>query len=107
MTRRYSISLDEILALRIPPDVDRRHLSAICGPRYLHHDTYTTIGVDAGHLDMSVANAQGAVIGGHVVDGYQIYTTAEITIGILPELQFQRVLNEPTGFVELSIEPYA
>jgi uncharacterized protein len=63
-----------------------------------------TIGLDGVHLHMSVANAQGAVIGGHVVDGCRIYTTAEITIGILPELQFQRVLDKRTGFVELNID---
>jgi uncharacterized protein len=62
-----------------------------------------TIGTEGTHLHMSVANAQGQVIGGHVVDGCIIYTTAEITIGILPNVQFQRELDQRTGFAELTI----
>jgi uncharacterized protein len=62
-----------------------------------------TIGTGGIHLHMSVANAQGQVIGGHVVDGCIIYTTAEITIGILPNVQFQRELDQRTGFAELTI----
>jgi uncharacterized protein len=62
-----------------------------------------TISTEGIHLHMSVANAQGQVIGGHVVDGCIIYTTAEITIGILPDLQFQRQLDGRTGFAELTI----
>jgi uncharacterized protein len=60
-----------------------------------------TIGLDGVHLHMSVANAQGQVIGGHVVDGCMVYTTVELTIGILPDLQFQRILDQRTGFAEL------
>jgi uncharacterized protein len=62
-----------------------------------------TIGTEGIHLHMSVANAQGQVIGGHVVDGCIIYTTVELTIGILPDLQFQRQLDDRTGFAELAI----
>jgi uncharacterized protein len=62
-----------------------------------------TIGTEGIHLHMSVANAQGQVIGGHVVDGCIIYTTVELTIGILPDLQFQRQLDNRTGFAELAI----
>jgi uncharacterized protein len=62
-----------------------------------------TIGTGGIHLHMSVANGQGQVIGGHVVDGCIIYTTAEITIGILPDLQFQRQLDDRTGLIELVI----
>jgi uncharacterized protein len=62
-----------------------------------------TIGTGGIHLHMSVANAQGEVIGGHVVDGCIIYTTAEIAIGILPDLRFTRSPDRQTGFLELTI----
>jgi uncharacterized protein len=65
-----------------------------------------TIGLDGVHLHMSIANSQGEVIGGHVVDGCIVYTTIELTIGILPDLKFQRVLDDRTGFAELSISPF-
>jgi uncharacterized protein len=62
-----------------------------------------TIGLDGVHLHMSIANSQGEVIGGHVVDGCIVYTTIELTIGILPDLKFQRELDDCTGFAELAI----
>jgi uncharacterized protein len=64
-----------------------------------------TVSTEGIHLHMSVANAQGEVIGGHVVDGCIIYTTAEITIGILPDLRFTRSPDPQTGFLELAIDP--
>jgi uncharacterized protein len=65
-----------------------------------------TIGTGGIHLHMSIANSQGEVIGGHVVDGCIVYTTVELTIGILPDLQFQRELDDRTGFAELAIAPF-
>ncbi len=35
-----------------------------------------------------------------------VYTTVELTIGILPDLKFQRELDDHTGFAELSIAPF-
>jgi uncharacterized protein len=64
-----------------------------------------TIGLDGVHLHMSVANAQGEVIGGHVVDGCIVYTTIELAIGILPDRKFQRELDDRTGFAELTVKP--
>jgi uncharacterized protein len=64
--------------------------------------TLSTQGV---HLHMTVANGQGECIGGHLVDGCQIYTTVELVIGILPELTFSRKIDDRTGFLELAIEP--
>jgi predicted DNA-binding protein with PD1-like motif len=65
-----------------------------------------TIGLDGVHLHMSVANAQGQVMGGHVVDGCMVYTTVELRISILPNLKFQHQLDDRTGFAELSIAPF-
>jgi uncharacterized protein len=64
--------------------------------------TLSTQGV---HLHMTVANGQGECIGGHLLDGCQIYTTVELVIGVLPELTFARNPDDRTGFLELAIVP--
>jgi uncharacterized protein len=82
------------LAKPLPWRIDGKHeILTIAG----------TIGTGGIHLHMSVANAQGQVIGGHVVDGCIIYTTAEIVIGILPDWRFTRSPDPQTGFLELTI----
>lgn len=50
---------------------------------------------------MSVANAEGRVTGGHVVDGCMVRTTAEVLLVLLPEWSFTRELDPHTGFLEL------
>lgn len=55
------------------------------------------------HLHMSVSDSQGNCIGGHVVYGCKVYTTLEIAIALLPNLQFQREIDPTTGFKELKI----
>jgi predicted DNA-binding protein with PD1-like motif len=47
----------------------------------------------------------GACVGGHLVRGCIVNTTAELVIGDLPEVEFHRRLDPATGYRELSIEP--
>jgi len=42
------------------------------------------------HYHMAIADSSGRVLGGHVLPGCHIYTTAELVIGVLPELRFGR-----------------
>lgn len=57
-----------------------------------------------GHLHISIANGDGQVFGGHLMStGNTIFTTAEITLLILPELQYTRVYDPATGYEELSV----
>lgn len=62
-----------------------------------------TISTEGIHLHMSVADSQGNVIGGHLVDNNIIYTTCELIILELPEYQFRRQQDVVTGFKELKI----
>lgn len=57
------------------------------------------------HYHMAIADDTGRTLGGHVLAGCQVYTTAEIVIGILPHTRFVRELDPATGYRELSIEP--
>lgn len=62
-----------------------------------------TLGCDACHLHIALADDQGQVIGGHLMAGSIIYTTAEIVLGALPELRFERELDAATGYQELRV----
>jgi predicted DNA-binding protein with PD1-like motif len=60
---------------------------------------------DGAHLHISVADADGRVIGGHLCRGSLVRTTAELLVGLLAEWSFRRELDRCTGARELSIRP--
>lgn len=62
-----------------------------------------TMGQAGLHLHLAVADREGRVIGGHLVDGSAVFTTAEITVVILEDLQFLRTQDSQTGSRELDI----
>lgn len=66
-----------------------------------------TLSVNGSHLHLAVSDSAGRTIGGHLLDGNIVYTTAEIVIGELPELDFQRETDATFGYKELSIRPAA
>jgi predicted DNA-binding protein with PD1-like motif len=63
-----------------------------------------TLSVNGIHLHMALADAQGAAIGGHLLDGNIIYTTAEIVIGEAQHLRFTRGIDAETGYSELVVK---
>jgi uncharacterized protein len=64
-----------------------------------------TLCSDGLHVHISLARADGACIGGHLVHGCIVSTTAELMIGELPEVEFRRRLDPATGYAELSVAP--
>jgi predicted DNA-binding protein with PD1-like motif len=62
-----------------------------------------TVAGDGSHLHMSVANAEGRVLGGHVAYGCTVRTTAEVLLMLLPEWSFAREADPATGFAELVV----
>lgn len=62
-----------------------------------------TISKDGPHLHISVADSKGHVYGGHLMEGSEIYTTAELTLAEALDLSFVRKLDPQTGYDELSI----
>ncbi|XP_072218085.1 bifunctional protein GlmU-like [Leuresthes tenuis] len=63
-----------------------------------------TLNRDA-HLHISLSDAQGNTVGGHVLGDLQVFTTAEVVIGDAVELLFTREMDERTGFPELEVHP--
>ena len=57
-----------------------------------------------GHLHLSAADETGAVVGGHLLDGCEVYTTAEVVLGDLPGVRFRRELDATYGYNELVVD---
>ena len=63
-----------------------------------------TVSIHGSHLHISISNGDGPTIGGHLVGGCLIYTTAEIVIAEFPEIVYKREYCEASGHAELIIE---
>ena len=57
------------------------------------------------HIHITVADANGAVLGGHLCEGSVVRTTAEVLVARLPQWQLQRAVDPTTGYRELEILP--
>ncbi|MRW94114.1 DUF296 domain-containing protein [Duganella sp. FT80W] len=64
-----------------------------------------SVSADGAHLHMSVSDAQGRVLGGHVAAGCIVRTTAELLLALLPAHRFTREHDARTGYPELKISP--
>ncbi len=64
-----------------------------------------TFAEDGGHYHIGLADGEGMAMGGHLLPGCLIYTTAEIVLVELPELRFLRQPDPATGYDELAIIP--
>lgn len=62
-----------------------------------------SLSLDGVHLHITVADAQGGVVGGHVAQGCVIRTTAEILLALLPDYYFSREPDAESGWNELVI----
>lgn len=63
-----------------------------------------TISVNGCHLHLSVSDSAGKAIGGHLMEGCIIYTTAEIVILISNQYEFKRENDGTTHWKELLVE---
>ena len=64
-----------------------------------------TVSVNGCHLHISIANEKGTTIGGHLLNGCIIYTTAEIILTESAKYIFNREKDDTTGWKELHINP--
>ncbi|RTZ15670.1 DNA-binding protein [Vibrio aquaticus] len=62
-----------------------------------------TLTPDHQHIHLSVAKRNGEVIGGHLLEGCLIDTTAELIIHSYHNMSFAREFDENTGFTELVV----
>jgi predicted DNA-binding protein with PD1-like motif len=62
-----------------------------------------TVSKHGSHLHLAIADAAGNTIGGHLLRGCRVYTTAEIVIAESTELEFTRTNDGTTPWKELQI----
>ena len=56
------------------------------------------------HLHLCISDTTGSTLGGHLMEGCRIYTTAEIAVAELTELEFDRTLDATYGYDELEVK---
>lgn len=64
-----------------------------------------TLSVNGSHLHLAVADSTGRTLGGHLVDGNLVYTTMEVVIGVLEDLDFRRETDLVSTYKELVVYP--
>lgn len=62
-----------------------------------------TVSVNGSHLHISISDRTGKTIGGHLLEGCKIYTTAEIVIGTSTAYEFKRTNDGTTEWEELQV----
>ena len=62
-----------------------------------------TVSVNGSHLHISISDSTGKTIGGHLIEGCRIYTTAEIVISATDKYIFTREKDGSTEWEELKI----
>jgi len=62
-----------------------------------------TVSIYGSHLHISVSDSDGRTIGGHLVSGCKIYTTAEIVLAVFPHVIYKREFAQDSGYEELVV----
>lgn len=63
-----------------------------------------TLSPDGSHLHIALSDSLGNNIGGHLLEGNLVYTTAEIVLGEAEHLQFRREVDPVTTYKELTVK---
>jgi hypothetical protein len=63
-----------------------------------------TVSVNGSHLHISISDEDGVTIGGHLVSGCKIYTTAEIVLVTFDDVVYKReLMKNDSGYEELVV----
>lgn len=62
-----------------------------------------TLSTNGSHIHLAVSDSTGRTLGGHLLAGCKIYTTAELVIGVLTDLAFTREPDPAFGYKELVV----
>ena len=63
-----------------------------------------TVSVNGSHIHITISDSKGKTIGGHLLDGNLVYTTAEIVIQESGDFVFTREKDGSTAWEELQIK---
>lgn len=63
-----------------------------------------TVSKHGSHIHIAISDGDGVTIGGHLVSGCKIYTTAEIVLAVFDDVSYKRELFEnDSGYEELVV----
>ncbi len=62
-----------------------------------------TLSANGNHLHLSISDSTGKTIGGHLLEGCKVYTTAEIVIHATDKYTFSREKDGSTPWEELQV----
>ena len=63
-----------------------------------------TVSTNGSHIHVSISDSDGVTIGGHLVSGCKIYTTAEIVLAVFDDVVYKReLLENDSGYEELVV----
>ena len=57
------------------------------------------------HYHISISDERGQTYGAHLMEGCRVYTTAEVVIGVVDGVSYQRTLCTQSGYPELDVQP--
>jgi uncharacterized protein len=63
-----------------------------------------TLSVNGSHIHISLSDSTGKTIGGHLLEGCKVYTTAEIVLGQNDRMVFTREKDGTTEWEELQVK---
>ncbi|MFN8413936.1 MAG: PPC domain-containing DNA-binding protein [Anaerolineales bacterium] len=63
-----------------------------------------TVSIHGSHIHVAISDGDGVTIGGHLVSGCKIYTTAEIVLAVYEnEIYKRELLENDSGYEELVV----
>jgi predicted DNA-binding protein with PD1-like motif len=63
-----------------------------------------TVSVHGSHIHVAISDGEGKTIGGHLVPGCKVYTTAEIVLAVFDDVIYKReLLKDDSGCEELVV----
>jgi predicted DNA-binding protein with PD1-like motif len=62
-----------------------------------------TVSIHGSHLHVSISDGDGATVGGHLVSGCKIYTTAEMVLAVFEDVVYKREFAADSGYEELAV----
>jgi len=63
-----------------------------------------TVSMNGSHIHVSISDGDGVTIGGHLVSGCKIYTTAEMVLAMFEDVVYKReLLENDSGYEELVV----
>ncbi len=64
-----------------------------------------TLNQEGSHLHLAVSDKDGVTIGGHLMEGSRVYTTAELVLLVFSDARFTRERDATYGYDELVVQP--